>query len=351
MRTKNARAKNVRTKDAGTTNADVRALPPEKLRRVKSPESWKLKDTGAIRVRAGEQPIGQERAVEAMEFGLVVQGRGYNIFVAGQPGSGRTSYALTRLRARAKKLAAPDDWLYLYNFDEPGEPLAVSVPAGEGKALVSALEALVNDLKVTISKAFEQSQYEEAKARRVKEFQEHAGAIMDRLRAEAAKHHFSLKRTPQGFINIPLVKDRDEEGKRIVREIKPEEFEALSEKEQKRYQRLSEEVSQRTLLGLRRIRDMEKELKEALAQLEAEICRAAIAPCFADAREGYQDNRLLLKWFDRMAEDVIENFGAFVTATRDESAEVDFTRYQANLFVSNDPERGAPVVSTRITPS
>ncbi|MBQ9565813.1 MAG: AAA family ATPase [Synergistaceae bacterium] len=288
--------------------------------------------------------IGQNRAMEAIEFGLVVRGRGYNIFMTGQPGSGRTSYALERLKEKAHMLPAPDDWLYLYNFDEPGEPLAVSVPAGEGKNLVSTLEALVNDLKVTISKAFEQSQYEEAKARRVKEFQEHAGAIMDRLRAEAAKHHFSLKRTPQGFINIPLVKDKDEDGKRIVREIKPEEFETLSEKEQKRYQRLSEEVSQRTLLGLRRIRDMEKELKEALAQLEAEICRAAVAPCFADAREGYQDNEPLLKWFDRMTEDVIENFGAFVTATRDESAEVDFTRYQANLFVSNDPERGAPVV-------
>ena len=89
---------------------------------------------------------------------------------------------------------------------------------------------------------------------------------------------------------------------------------------------------------------MEKDLKERIGELEAEICRAAIAPCLADIREAHPDNEPLSRWFDRMAEDVIENFSAFVTSVRDESAEVDFTRYQGSLFVSNDPKDGAPVV-------
>ena len=324
--------------------SDKLSLGPDKLRRVKRPESWKLEGTDRIQAKTSLRLIGQERAVEAMEFGLAVPGRGYNIFLTGTPGSGRTSYALDRLRERAKGLPVPDDWLYLFNFDEPGEPLAISVPAGEGRKLAAALDSLLNDLKVTISKAFEQSQYEDAKAQHVKEFQEKAGAIMEGLRAQAAKHHFSLKRTPQGFINIPLVEDKDEKGKKVIREIKEEEFEELSEKQQKRFQALSEKVSQKTLLGLRRIRDMEKELKEKLSRLESEICRAAIAPCLADVCDAWSDNEPLSQWFARMAEDVIENFGAFVTSMRDESAEVDFTRYQANLFVSNDPQAGAPVV-------
>ncbi|MCR4819437.1 MAG: AAA family ATPase [Fretibacterium sp.] len=319
-------------------------MGPNQLRKVKKPESWKLEGTDRIQAKPSLRPIGQERAVEAVEFGLAVPGRGYNIFLTGQPGSGRTSYALDRLRERAKGFPVPDDWLYLFNFDEPGEPLAVSVPAGEGRKLAAALDALLNDLKVTISKAFEQSQYEDAKAQHVKEFQEKAGAIMEGLRAQAAKHHFSLKRTPQGFINIPLVEDVDEKGKKITREIKEEEFEDLSEKQQKHFQSLSEKVSQKTLLGLRRIRDLEKELKEKLSRLESEICRAAIAPCLADVCDAWSENKPLSQWFARMAEDVIENFGAFVTSMRDESAEVDFTRYQANLFVSNDPKAGAPVV-------
>jgi lon-related putative ATP-dependent protease len=248
------------------------------------------------------------------------------------------------------------------------------LPAGQGKGLCTALDDLINELKVTISKAFEKSQYEDAKAQFVKVFQEKAGAIMDELKAWSAEKGFSLKRTPQGFVNIPLIETKDEEGKTVVREIQQEEFEALNDEEQKSYQVNSEEVSQKTLLALRRIRDMEKELKEEISKLEAEICRAAIAPYLADIREKYADmekldgdskkekrgarkntrrrspanaspNEELSKWFDRLTEDIIENFGAFVTSVRDESAEVDFSRYTANLFVGNEqPNEGAPVV-------
>lgn len=322
-------------------------LTPDKLRKIKPSESWKISTTEDIAITKSRKPeplIGQHRAVEAMEFGLAVSGRGYNIFVVGQPGSGRTSYALERLKAKAESLPAPDDWLYLYNFDKPGEPLAVSVPAGRGKKLSDELDELLKDLKNTISKAFEQSQYEDAKASHIKEFQEKASVIMDKLKAKAAKEHFALKRTPQGFINVPLVKDRDEEGNEIIRELKPEEYEALDDKKQKRYQATSEKISQRTLLGMREIRDMEKALKEKLSKLEAEICRAAIEPCMKDLRDKYSDNEALLGWLAKMADDVTENFGAFVTAAREENAEVDFTRYQANLFVSNDPAKGAPVI-------
>ena len=322
-------------------------LTTDRLRKIKPVESWKINTTAEIpitRTRKPEPLIGQQRAVEAIEFGLNVNSRGYNIFVVGQPGSGRTSYVLERLKAAAENLPAPDDWLYLYNFEKPGEPLAVNVPAGKGKKLANELEELLNDLKSAISKAFEQSQYEDAKASHVKAFQEKAGAIMDKLKAKAAKENFSLKRTPQGFINVPLIKDKDENGNEITRELKPEEFEALDDKKQKKYQDLSEKISQRTLAGMREIRDMEKALKEKLNKLEAEICRNAITPCLDEIRAKYKDNEALLSWFDKMTEDVIENFGAFVTAARDENAELDFTRYQANLFVSNDPSKGVPVI-------
>jgi len=347
-------------------------LPTEKLRKAADPKNWSFKTTGELKSSRGL--IGQERAVEAISFGLEVPSRGYNIFVTGYPGSGRTSYALERLRERAKNAPAPDDWVYVYNFEEPGEPLAMRLPAGHGKNLCEALDELVSELKVTISKAFEKSQYEDAKAQFVKVFQEKAGSIMDELKTWSSKKGFSLKRTPQGFVNIPLIDAKDEEGKMVTREIQQEEFEALSDEQQKAYQTTSEEVSQKTLLALRRIRDMEKELKDDISKLEAEICRAAISPYLLDIREKYvgsapeskikrkpgrpkknadqakkgnaeiPGNKELSNWFDRFTEDIIENFGAFVTSVRDESAEVDFSRYSANLFVSNDPAAGAPVV-------
>ena len=320
-------------------------LTPDRLKKTKSPSTWKISTTNDIHLAKSRKPeplIGQQRAFEAMEFGLRVDERGYNIFVVGQPGSGRTSYVLERLQELAVNLPAPDDWLYLYNFARPGEPIAVSVPAGKGRKLSDDLDELLSDLKTVISRAFEQSQYEETKTGRIKEFQEKAGAIMDKLKARAEREHFSLKRTPQGFVNIPLVKDKDEEGKDIVRELKPEEYEALDASKQN--QAKSEKISQRTLTGMRQIRDMEKALKETLSKLDAEMCRSAISPIMEELRGDYAENEALQRWFDAMTDDIIENFGAFVTAARDENAEVDFTRYQANLFVSNDPSKGAPVI-------
>jgi len=288
--------------------------------------------------------VGQKRAVSAISFGLEVESKGYNIFVLGNPGSGRTTYSLERLKAAAAKRAAPDDWVYVYNFDDPGQPLAINLPAGKGKALGAAFDDLLEELKVAISKAFEKSQYEDAKAQLVKEFQEEVNQLMEEVKGWAAEKEFSLKRTPQGFVNIPLTEEGGENGEKIKREIQQEEFEALSEEEQKSWQKKSEEVSQKTLDTLRRIRDLEKGLKERIVKLEAEICRNAITPYLQDVKEKFGTTEVLCSWIDDLTEDIIDNFNIFVAAAKDENADIDFTRYTVNVFVCNDPEHGSPVI-------
>ena len=288
--------------------------------------------------------IGQERAVKAMSFGLAVNSKGYNIFVLGETGSGRTTYALERLNAMAATVPPPDDWVYVYNFDSPEKPLAIELPAGQGKELESDSSNLLGELKTVISKAFEKSQYEDAKAQLVKNFQEDVNVLMEKVRSWASELGFSLKRTPQGFVNIPLKEDVDEEGKKTFREIQQEEFEKLSEEEQKELQEKSEQVSQKTLEVLRTIRDKEKGLKDKINDLEAEICRSAIKPYLDDLKGKYKDSEKLCEWIDFMTEDIVENFKVFVAAAKDDSAEVDLSRYSVNVLVSNDPEGGAPVI-------
>jgi|LSQX01.1.fsa_nt_gb lon-related putative ATP-dependent protease len=291
-----------------------------------------------------EEFVGQKRAVSAISFGLEVESKGYNIFVLGNPGSGRTTYSLERLRSAAAKRAAPDDWVYVYNFEDPGQPLAINLPAGKGKALGAAFDELLEELKVAISKAFEKSQYEDAKAQLVKEFQEEVNQLMEEVKAWATEKEFSLKRTPQGFVNIPLTEEEGENGDKVKREIQQEEFEALSEEEQKAWQKKSEEVSQKTLDTLRKIRDLEKGLKERIVKLEAEICRNAITPYLQDVKEKFGTTEVLCSWIDALTEDIIENFSIFVAAAKDENADIDFTRYTVNVFVCNDPEHGSPVI-------
>jgi len=93
------------------------------------------------------------------------------------------TYAMRQIEARAKKTAAPDDWLYVHNFDNPSSPITVNMPAGQGKRFAQAIADVIEELKSTLSKAFEDSQYEDAKAQLVKEFQEQANELMERLRA------------------------------------------------------------------------------------------------------------------------------------------------------------------------
>jgi len=146
-----------------------RSLKADELRKRTDPNSLGLSSTREVGCL--EALIGQERAVKSISFGLEVQNKGYNIFVVGDHGSGRTTYSLERIRNRTKTEKTPDDLIYVYNFKNPDEPLAITTPAGQGEKLADHLEDLVEELKNALSKAFENSQYEDAKAQLVKEFQ------------------------------------------------------------------------------------------------------------------------------------------------------------------------------------
>ncbi|MDO9507793.1 MAG: ATP-binding protein [Thermovirgaceae bacterium] len=354
---------------------DIRIVPVEQLRKRMDPTSLDFATT--LDVPCLDDLIGQDRAVQAMTFGMSIKNTGYNIFVVGDHGSGRTTYSLERLKDKAEAEPVPCDYIYAFNFENPEEPLAINLPPGQGKILSSHLEELVEVLKNTLSKAFENSQYEDAKAQLVKDFQEQVNQVMEELRTWAKDKGFVVKRTPQGFVNIPMILKGPEEsepadaaipevteaesepvtpdeengsvekggnGKDDLKEMMQEDFESLTEDRKKDLQGVSEEISLRTLDVLRKIRDMEKTLKERIKELESEISRAAIGPYLQETRERFGKEEKISEWLDALSEDIISNFSMFIASVRDEGVEVDFSRYMVNVFVSNDPEDGAPVV-------
>lgn len=336
--------------------------------------------------------VGQDRAVRAVKFGLAVSDKGYNIFMVGEPGSGRTTYAIKELELIAKEMPSADDWVYVHNFDDASVPLAINLRAGEGKKLAKDAESVIEELKVELGKAFDNNEYEENKAQLVKTFQEVVNKLMEDLRLWAEDKKIMIKRTPQGFVNVPMVlaapveepdensneetqvkgetaeeteieadeksvietaeleententEETEEEVELKLREMQQDEFEKLTKEEQDNLQKVSEEVSQKTLVTLRLIREREKDLKEQIKKLEREICKRVITPVITEFRTKYENNEKLGKWLDSVTEDVITNFNQFLAVARDETADVDFSRYEINSFVSNDPERGAPVI-------
>ena len=323
-------------------SVDTYKVPLQELRKITDLAALGMESTEDIPPLEGI--IGQQRAVESISFGLNIKNKGYNLFVVGEYGSGRTTYALKELKRKASQTPPPPDWLYVYNFSNPSYPLAISLPAGQGHLLGEKLDSLIEDLKLVLSKAFDNSQYEDEKAQLVKDFQENVNEKMEEIRSWALEKGFSIKRTPQGFVNIPIQEDVDETGEPTKREMQQEDFEKLSEEEKKALQEVSEAISIKTLDALRLIRDKEKSLKEKIKSLEEKICREAIAPYLAEFTDSFTPDERLGEWITSLTEDIIENFSMFLAASKDENAEVDFSRYKVNVFITNDPENGAPVI-------
>ncbi|WP_281184498.1 Lon-like protease helical domain-containing protein, partial [Trichlorobacter lovleyi] len=133
-------------------------LPVEKLRWTCDPEQFDFTTTADLPDLV--DAVGQERALRSIEFGLGVRETGFNLYISGQTGTGRTSTIRNLLRQRAKSEPTPDDWVYVYNFKDADNPISLSLPAGRGSELAADMKELVEAFKNDIPKALESKEYE-----------------------------------------------------------------------------------------------------------------------------------------------------------------------------------------------
>lgn len=133
-------------------------------------ESLPFKNTSQLETYEGI--IGQERASKAMEFGLKMKMRGYNIYMSGPTGTGKTSFAKQILNEIAANQKTPDDWCYIYNFSQPNQPLAINLPAGTGKQFQQDMDEFTKIIKQEIVNAFDNDQYEKEKSEIMDEYED-----------------------------------------------------------------------------------------------------------------------------------------------------------------------------------
>src|SRR5581483_9262950 len=193
-----------RRQKARLTMAIPKPLPPEKLFRVCDPAALGFKTTADLPDL--EELLGQPRAAEAMRFGIDIRHQGYNIFVLGPQGAGRYTLIGEFLRRAAAAEKRPDDWCYVFNFDEPHKPKALRLPPGMGLPFRQTMAQLVEDLRAAIPAAFEAEEHQARQA----------------LRQEAQQKGLALGQSPTGFVFVPM-----KHGKAIP----PEVFNALESKE------------------------------------------------------------------------------------------------------------------------
>jgi predicted ATP-dependent protease len=282
--------------------------------------------------------VGQERAMAALDFGLEMKTPGYNIYAAGPTGTGRMFAVMSRAREAAARQPAPDDWCYANNFDDPRRPVALRLRAGRAPGFARDVGELVRLCKQEIPRTFESEAYEQRKEQAVGQVQAERNRILRELDEQARAQGMMIQATPMGIITVPLAN-----GKPMSRE----QFEELPEDEKGKINEKMERLRERIGESLMQARQLEKEARRRVEELDSEIAMMAIGHHFEEVKAKYQDHPEVVKHLERVARDIVEHLDEFRGGEgQGEGQPTDGipTRYQVNVLVSNEPGQGAPVI-------
>jgi len=317
-------------------------VPAEKLRWECDPAQFDFTTTDELPELDGA--IGQERALRSIEFGLGMTDNGFNLYLAGETGTGRASTIRKLLEKRAKTGPPPLDWCYVYNFKAPDNPVCLSIPSGQGSELAKDMGELLDTVRADIPKALDSKEYETNKATIVEEYQEKNGELFGKLEQEATEKSFALQRTVSGLVMVP-----QKEGRNYTQE----EYEALSPEEREKLDEAGKELSEKLNDVLRQVRENEKATKDALAQLDRDLGLSAVGHHIEPLKEKYAGFEKVLNYLAAVMEDILLNLEDFKEQTPQQSPipglklprqEPSFERYQVNVLVDNKETVGAPVV-------
>ncbi|WP_455371423.1 Lon-like protease helical domain-containing protein, partial [Petrachloros mirabilis] len=144
-------------------DAEKYKIPVSMLSPTVDPERFGFEDTSELEPLT--ETIGQNRAVEALEFGLQMKSTGFNVYVSGPVGTGKGTLVRNMVKRLAKTATAPMDWCYVNNFQDHSRPTCLSFPAGQGCSFKREMTAFIEGLRRDIPAAFESKKYLDAKAK------------------------------------------------------------------------------------------------------------------------------------------------------------------------------------------
>jgi len=289
--------------------------------------------------------VGQKRALQSLAFGLHIENRGFNIYVAGMPGTGRTTAVMTFLEELAAKQPVPSDWCYVSNFTDQYEPRALEVPAGKGKKLVADMNRFIEAARTAITRMLESEEYSRKREERGHRFEAQRDELTEQMRQRAQKAGFTLEGTQTGLLMVPVV-----DGKPVT----PDKVEQLPASVRKQIETRRDTLETELGTLFRKIRNLERDLRDDLRKIEENAVRFTLDPLIAELQETYGAYPKVVEFVQAVAKDITENLNEFIGRQQAEMAAVlgarapspeEFAlRYRVNLLVDNGTRKGAPVV-------
>lgn len=321
-------------------------LSAEKLRRICDPGIFDFDSTADV--SALEGPIGQDRAVRAIAFGIAIESPGYHAYALGPVGTGRTTTIRNFLTDKAAAQPTPNDWCYVNNFEDPDKPFPLWLPAGRGRDFQGAMEHLVEDLQAQIVQAFESEEYQNERKTLQDGFQERGQNLFREIEKEATSKGFVVIPQPHGLAFAPIV------GQEVM---SLEQLSELSEQEQERIRSDMADLQDTMRKTLHQVLLLQKEMRSQLHELDRRVAAFAIQHLFDELKLRYADIPTVLHFLDRVRADVLDNIALFRQEDAGAEAPADITavlmprkrqspfdRYSVNLIIDNSSRIGAPII-------
>src|ERR1700722_1480089 len=271
-------------------------LPPSRLYRATDATALDFATTDEMAPLPGL--IHQPRAREAIGLGTCISQPGFNIFAIGDTADRVRDSVRLMLDEASLSVPAPSDWAYVYNFDDPRRPKALSMPAGRAPAFEKAVHDLIEELKAALPAVFESEDYQKRRGAVEQAIQAKGQAAFAALAEKAQAKNIAILRTPTGFTVAPM-----KDGKIVP----PDDFNAWTDEEQRAVRQAIESLEGDLEETLRSMPRLEKEQRDAVLELERETARFTLEHPVAPVRAAFADLPEVLAHIDALTKDLLEN--------------------------------------------
>jgi len=323
-----------------------KALKTNELFRTCDPDQLGFKSTDEIQETVSI--FGQERASEAIEFGMYIAYPGYNIFVMGPTGMGKREIVQNFFKEKAKSDATPSDWIYVNDFENPDKPDAIELPPGLGSQYQQDINNLIDEMQTALSAAFESEEYQNRRQTIFESFKEKQAELFTQLQADANKQDLTMIKTPSGIAFAP----KDEEGV-----LSADEVNELSEDDREKIKQNIEGLEEQLQEILQQVPLWQREAQDEIRELNKEMANFAIGGLINEIIEKYNEHKEIIEHIEQIQDQIVENADAFLSRNGGEPSSFLeavsqqgsgqkslLNQFKVNVIIDNKDLQGAPVI-------
>jgi len=324
----------------------------EKLRWKCDLSNLKIKTTDDL--KPSKKILGQERALKAIKLALEMEYLGYNLFVTGKAGTGRSTTIKMLLEGRNREDVEFNDKCYVNNFKNPDMPRAISLSAGQGKIFMKDMSNLIFSLEKKIPLIFESKRYQANKKSIIEDLKNKQKEVVKKFEKRVNKENFTLVQVQMGIFTkpeiLPIITGKPVNLDKLESMVESKQF---SEKDfkviQNKYNELSSQLSEIS----KEISNIEKDLYQKLASLDYKIVSPIVEELISELKEKYKDKKANL-YLDEVKESILNNIERFQGKKEKETPAIpglvihpsknNFKEYEVNILVDNSETKSSPVI-------